>query len=82
MHGGLGDGAETGLVPCRLFPVWLDWICCVRGGASAQQPGQPGGVGFSAEDWDIRQESSSQEFQGRKDLADKVFMSLCVVLPW
>lgn len=51
----------------------LDYICCLKSGASAQQPGQCGGVGFSAEAWHVRQESSSQRFQGKKDLVGKVF---------
>lgn len=51
----------------------LDCICCLKGGASAQQPGQCGGVVFSAEAWHVRQESSSQSFQGKKDLVGNVF---------
>lgn len=47
----------------------------MRGGAADQQPGQCGGVWFSAEAWGVRQESSSQRFWGRKDLADRVLMS-------
>lgn len=54
---------------------WLDWICCLKGEACAQQPGQRGGVGFSAEAWDVRQESSAQRPQGKKDLVEKVLVS-------
>lgn len=58
-----------------LLAQWLDWICCLMGGASDQQPGQGGGVRFGAEAWGVRQQSSSQRFQGEKDPVDKVFVS-------
>lgn len=45
------------------------------GGASDQQSGQGGGVGFGAEAWGVRQQSSSQRFHGEKDPVDKVFVS-------
>lgn len=50
MQSGVGDGVETVLVPCRVSPstvLGLDLIS--EGGTSAQQPGQRGGAGFSAE---------------------------------
>lgn len=80
MPSGVGDSVETDLLPRSLFPSMVDLL--LKGGASNQQPGQRGGVVFSSEAWAVRQESSSQRLQGKKDPVDKVLVSEKPVQWW